>query len=99
MHTSGDNIDYRFLEAVTLKKLQEYVDSTYSQHYVGKKETQVIDLWESLGSLETTSRDTAIKYLCRYGKKDGRNQKDLYKAMHYIMLMIYCSEVERAQQQ
>lgn len=96
MLTSGNNIDYRFLEAVTLKKLQEYVDSTYNQHYVVKKDTQVIDLWESLGSLETTSRDTAIKYLCRYGKKDGRNQKDLYKAMHYIMLMIYCDEVKRA---
>ena len=30
----------------------------------------------------------AIKYLMRYGKKQGRNEKDLYKAIHYIVLLI-----------
>ncbi len=30
----------------------------------------------------------AIKYLCRFGKKDGRNRKDLLKAIHYIVLLM-----------
>ena len=30
----------------------------------------------------------AIKYLCRYGKKDGKNRKDLLKAIHYIVLLM-----------
>ena len=30
----------------------------------------------------------AIKYLCRYGKKAGRNRKDLLKAIHYIVLLM-----------
>ena len=30
----------------------------------------------------------AIKYLCRFGKKDGRNRKDLLKAVHYIVLLM-----------
>jgi len=30
----------------------------------------------------------AIKYLCRYGKKDGKNRKDLLKAIHYIVLLL-----------
>jgi hypothetical protein len=30
----------------------------------------------------------AIKYLCRYGKKAGKNRKDLLKAIHYIVLLM-----------
>jgi len=26
--------------------------------------------------------------LCRFGKKDGRNRKDLLKAVHYIVLLM-----------
>jgi hypothetical protein len=79
---------YKYREDEILSQLKEYVDSTYSQHYVAK-DIQVIDIWESLGSLDTTCRDTAIKYLSRYGKKEGKNKKDLLKAMHYIMLLMY----------
>ena len=64
-------------------------DSTYNQHYVGKKEVQTIDVWETLGSIDTTCRDTAIKYLMRYGKKGGHNRKDLLKAVHYIVLLAH----------
>jgi len=85
-------IKYRFQEDEILFHLEEYVDATYSGHYTNeeKKEIQVIDIWESLGSLESTARDNALKYLLRYGKKEGKNPKDLYKAMHYIILMLYC---------
>jgi hypothetical protein len=74
--------------------IEEYIDSTYGQHYVGNKEIQTVDFWESLGSLETTSRDTAIKYLARFGKKGGKNKKDLLKAVHYIILMMYSLDKE-----
>ena len=30
----------------------------------------------------------AIKYLCRYGKKLGKNRNDLLKAIHYVILLI-----------
>ena len=26
--------------------------------------------------------------LCRYGKKSGRNKMDLFKAIHYIVLLL-----------
>ncbi len=32
--------------------------------------------------------DTTIKYLMRYGKKSGKNRKDLLKAAHYIVLAL-----------
>ena len=85
--------DYDYNEGQYLKDIQNYVDGTYGEHYVSK-DIQVVDIWQSLGSLESTARDTAIKYLCRYGKKDGKNKKDLLKAIHYIMLMMYAGEEE-----
>ena len=89
-------VPYRFHEDEILYHLEEYVDATYSGHYTNedKKEIQVIDIWESLGSLESTARDNALKYLLRFGKKEGKNPKDLYKAMHYIILMLYCLRKE-----
>jgi hypothetical protein len=36
----------------------------------------------------------AIKYLCRYGKKDGYNRKDLLKAIHYIVLLMSSEDEE-----
>ena len=77
----------RFNEDKFIKEVEKYIKGTYDQHYVGKKEVQTIDVWETLGSIDTTCRDTAIKYLMRYGKKGGHNRKDLLKAVHYIVLL------------
>ena len=70
-----------------LDELGDYIKATYGEHYVGETEIQGIDVWETNGSLLTTSRDTALKYLQRFGKKDGYNKKDLLKALHYILIM------------
>ena len=83
--------EYNYNEGKYVQDIQKYVEGTYGEHYVAK-DIQVVDIWESLGSLESTARDTAIKYLCRYGKKDGRNKKDLLKAVHYIILMMYAGD-------
>lgn len=85
---------YKYNEGEIIRDFWNYIDSTYGQHYAGDQGLQVVDIWESLGSLDTTARDTAIKYLMRYGKKDGRNRKDLLKAIHYIVLMLYVHDKE-----
>ena len=79
----------KYSETEIIYEILEYVKNTYGGHYVGKDQVQIIDLWESLGNVETTARDTAMKYLMRYGKKDGKNEKDLFKAIHYIIMMIH----------
>jgi len=79
---------YKYNEDLYIKDIKDYVDSTYGQHYVNDG-IQVVDVWKARGTLETTAADTAIKYIMRYGKKDGKNRKDLLKAVHYIMLMMY----------
>ena len=85
---------YKYNEDRAMEAIQAYVNSTYGQHYVGDGDVQTVDFWRSLGSLETTSRDTAIKYLARYGKKGGKNRKDLLKTIHYVILMMYALDLE-----
>ncbi len=82
---------YKYNEDLYIKDIKDYVDSTYGQHYVNDG-IQVVDVWKARGTLDTTAADTAIKYIMRYGKKDGKNRKDLLKAVHYIMLMMYADD-------
>ena len=82
-------INWKYNEPEILAEIQKYLEGTYGQHYVGNKDIQTVDFWHSLGSLDTTARDNAIKYLARYGKKGGKNRKDLVKAIHYIILMMW----------
>ena len=82
-------MSFKYDEPKFLKEVVEYIEKTYNQHYVGNKQIQTIDVWQTLGSVDTTCRDTAIKYLMRYGKKGGHNRKDLLKAVHYIVLLAH----------
>ena len=76
---------FRYKEDKIIEDIENYVKSTYGQHYVAEaKGSQVIDIWEANGSLQSM----------RYGKKDGKNKKDLLKAVHYIILMMYVDEKE-----
>lgn len=76
------------LQQIT-ERVRNYISGTYSEHYTGDdNDIQTIDFIESLGTATSTFRDNAIKYLARYGKKNGKNEKDLLKAMHYIYLML-----------
>ena len=85
----------KYNERENLKLAEQYIESTYKQHYIGANDVQTIDIWESLGSVKETCRDTAIKYLMRFGKKDGYNQKDLLKAIHYTVLLMYFASQEQ----
>ena len=84
--------NFKYNEPGILNEVLTYLEGTYDQHYAGNKDIQTVDFWHSLGSLDTTARDNAIKYLARYGKKGGKNRKDLIKAIHYIVLMMWDEE-------
>lgn len=83
----------KYNEDAILKEISDYVMSTYRGHYVGKAGIQTIDVWETLDMAEEMCQGTAIKYLMRFGKKDGKNKKDLLKAIHYIILLMHFSGV------
>jgi len=83
--------NYKYSEDKILSELKEYLDKTYGQHYATGDETSLecFDAWIALGDSTPTFRNTAIKYLWRYGKKNGNNKADLLKAMHYVLMCLH----------
>jgi hypothetical protein len=83
---------WKYQEDKTLKELESYLQSTYHSHYTSEQsKTQTLDLIESIGDAEPFSRSNAIKYLSRFGRKNGKSKLDLLKAMHYCVLLYHFS--------
>ena len=80
--------DWRYGEGEIFADLETHMKSTYTSHYTSEnlEKIQTIDVFAHRGTLGSTSIDNAIKYLMRYGKKSGKNEKDLIKALHYLVL-------------
>ncbi len=79
----------KYNEDKILDDVKAYIGGTYNKHYSTTKEGfQVQDLLRHLNIDKDFSLSNAIKYLCRYGKKNGKNKDDLFKAIHYIVLLI-----------
>ena len=79
----------KYNEDKILKEIGEYIANTYGEHYSTTKEgMQVQDMLRHLDIDKDFCQANAIKYLCRYCKKDGKNRKDLLKAIHYIVLLL-----------
>lgn len=86
---------YKYDEIGILKQIQEHIDNTYKSHYVNEKDNvQLMDLFFAMGDGEAFCRTNTMKYVGRYGKKEGKNTRDLLKAIHCIMLMIYLQQKE-----
>lgn len=83
---------WKYEEDKTLKDISDYIQSTYNAHYTSKESgTQVMDLIQSIGDAEPFSRSNAIKYLSRFGRKNGKSKLDLLKAIHYCILLYHFS--------
>lgn len=90
--TGHINLDpkYKYAENKIIADFKSYIDKTYGQHYMTEEQNiECFDVWLALGDSMPTFRNTAIKYLWRYGKKKGSNKDDLMKVMHYAMMMLY----------
>jgi len=81
-------IDYRYNEDEAIKELQEYVDSTYNQHY-SKNKYQATEFIIDAGHGEGFCVGNIMKYTQRYGKKDGYNRKDIMKILHYAIILLH----------
>ena len=84
---------YKYHEEEILKDIEEYVSQTYQGHYTGTKHefrnVQTIDLMASRDLAPHFCQANILKYGSRYGNKDGKNQKDLMKVIHYAMLLLH----------
>lgn len=87
--------NYKFNEDQILKEIAEYVDSTYGSHYNGGKDRQLLEDVVDAGDAIPFCRWNGIKYLKRYGKKNGFNRADLLKALHYCIVMLGVTKEEK----
>jgi hypothetical protein len=84
------NSAYKYAEDKIIADFHSYIDKTYSQHYKTEKDSvECFDAWIALGDATPTFRNTALKYLWRYGKKNGNNKADLMKTLHYTLMCLY----------
>lgn len=85
---SPSKINYKYNEDKTIQEIKNYIDSTYSQHYVSNETNlQALDAWLAMGNFATTVRDTIVKYAWRLGKKDD-SKKEAMKMIHYGILLL-----------
>ena len=79
---------YKFNEEQLINELQEYINSTYSAHY-SKSKFQSTEFIIDCGHGQGFALGNVLKYVQRYGKKDGYNRADLMKVLHYALIALY----------
>ena len=87
-------MDYKFDENINLRSVHQYIDDTYTQHYAHSK-YQATDMIIDSGYGEGFCLGNIMKYAMRFGKKDGKNNLDLYKIIHYAIIAIYVNNKEQ----
>ena len=89
-------VNYKYNEGKTLAELKEYIDSTYDEHY-SKNKFQATEFIIDCGHGEGFCIGNILKYAQRYGKKDGKNRRDLLKVIHYGIIALYINEMEESE--
>ena len=93
---TNENGFWKYEEDKTLKEIKDYLSGTYKSHYTSQEsKTQTLDLIESIGDAEAFCRSNAIKYLSRFGKKNGKSKLDILKAIHYCVLLYHFSGLHK----
>ena len=86
-------IEYKFNEFALIGELGDYVNSTYDQHYSQTK-YQSTDFILDCGHGEGFCLGNVLKYVQRYGRKEGKNRKDLLKVLHYALIALHVHDQE-----
>ena len=86
-------MEYKFKEDEYLIESQEYIDSTYEEHYAQNKYQAtdvIIDSGHGLGFCI----GNIFKYAKRYGLKNGYSRSDLLKILHYTIIALHVHDKE-----
>ncbi len=78
---------FTFNEEQTLNYVRNHILQTYDKHYSMEK-IQSTELIFDAGHGEGLCIGNIIKYAQRYGKKDGKNEQDLLKIIHYAIILL-----------
>ena len=77
----------KFSEDKVLIWVENYIRSTYDAHY-SKNKIETTEFVFDADHGEGFCIGNIIKYAQRYGKKDGYNEKDLLKIVHYAIILL-----------
>jgi|TARA_R100000353_G_scaffold97461_2_gene71056 hypothetical protein len=77
----------KFNEDKVLVWVENYIRATYDAHY-SKNKIQTTEFVFDADHGEGFCIGNIIKYAQRYGKKDGYNEKDLLKIVHYAIILL-----------
>ena len=80
----------KYNEEEIIKEIAKYVQNTYGEHY-SEGDVQTLDFIEACGDAEAFCRSNILKYASRYDKK-GTPRKDIFKIIHYAMLLLNFSD-------
>ena len=94
MQGSEKEIKYKFNEDYILHLVKDYIENTYKEHY-SRGSIQSTEVIFDAEHGEGFCIGNILKYAQRYGKKDGRNDADLYKIIHYAVILLGMLELER----
>jgi Protein of unknwon function (DUF3310) len=84
----------KYREDEMTREVLQHIEETYGKHYVADDEVQSLDMIFASGHGTGFCVGNAMKYLARYGKKNGHDRADLLKAAHYIVLQLYIHSKE-----
>ena len=80
MQLENETFDYKFDEGKILFEVRQYIDGTYNSHYA-QSHKQATEIIIDQGHGTGFCMGNILKYAQRYGKKDGKNRKDLMKVI------------------
>ena len=89
-------IDYKYGEDETLVELSKYIDSTYDEHY-SKNNFQATEFIIDGGHGEGFCIGNIMKNAQRYGKKNGKDRRDLLKVIHYGIIALHINDMENGE--
>ena len=78
---------YKFKENIILDDVKRYIDETYRSHY-STTQKQATEIIIDQGHGEGFCMGNILKYAQRYGKKEGKNKRDLLKVIHYAIIQL-----------
>lgn len=78
---------FKFNEDAILQMVQNHIIQTYHAHYSMEK-IQSTEFIVDAGHGEGFCIGNIIKYAQRYGKKNGKNNDDLLKIIHYAIILL-----------
>ncbi len=83
----------KYNEEEIIKDFTAYVKNTYDEHY-SEGNIQTLDFIEACGDVLPFCRANILKYASRYDKK-GSAKKDIFKIIHYAMLLLHFTEKDK----